>query len=138
MSQVIPVLVAVLICDVAVADPSTGKKNLIGVFDRINVGRFPTEHPMSVYLKLADAEGTYRLKVRYVRRDSGAILAEVQGDLQVANRLQSCDLVVSFPPLPIQSEGRFEFQIWSNDIFLGGTFMDAVARPQPPREKDHA
>ncbi len=119
-----------LVCDVAVADPGTGKKNLIGIFDRINVGRFPTQYPMSVYLKLADAEGSYRLKVRYVQRDSGDILAEVEGDLQVANRLQSCDLVVSFPPLEVPSEGRYEFQIWSNDIFLGGTFIDAVPRTQ--------
>lgn len=39
LSPIIPVLVAMLVCDVAVADPSTGKKNLIGIFNRVNVGK---------------------------------------------------------------------------------------------------
>ena len=33
LSNVIPVLVAALVCDVAIADPSSAKKNLIGIFE---------------------------------------------------------------------------------------------------------
>ena len=119
-----------MVCDLAATDPSTGKITLIGVFDRIYVGRFPTAHPMWVYMKFSDAEGAYKLKVRYVHRESGDILAEVEGDFQVANRLQSSTLVVNFPPLPIPREGRYEFQIWSNDVFLGWTVIDAIQRSQ--------
>ena len=56
LSNVVPVLVAALVCDVAVADPGTGKKNLIGVFNRVNVGKFPTKRPMSLYILGTDAE----------------------------------------------------------------------------------
>lgn len=129
-SSVIPVLVAVLVCDVAVPDPSTGKKNLIGIFDQVNVGKFPTQRQMSVYMKLADAEGPYRIEVRFVKRDSGEILAKAESDIVIKDRLKSADFHIEFPPLPIPAAGRYEFQIWANEIYLGGTFLDAVPRTQ--------
>ena len=127
-SQLIPVLIAVLACDVAAADPSSGKKNLIGIFDRIFVGKFPTTRPMSVYIKMADAEGFYKIEVRYVQVNTGKVLANAQGSLQVKDRLQSSDLFLPFPPLSIPEEGRYEFQVWANDVYLGGTVLDAVPR----------
>lgn len=130
LSQVIPRLVAVLVCDVAVADPNTGKKSLIGIFDLVTVGRFPTQRPMSVYMKLADAEGLYRIQVRFVHVGPAKVLARYEGEVEVNSRLHSCDLFLSAPPLPIPAEGRYEFQVWANDVFLGGTFIDAIsARP---------
>jgi len=126
----VPVLVAALICDVAVADPSTGKKNLIGIFDRVNVGRFPTQRPFSLYVKVTDAEGYYRTQVRYVQVSTGRVLAEAQGELNATDRLASTDVYIQFPPLPIPEEGRYEFQIWANSVFLGATFIDAVPRHQ--------
>lgn len=125
LSQVVPVLVAALVCDVAVTDPSTGKKTLVSIFDRMNVGQFPTSRPLSFYLKLADSEGRYHIEVRYVKADSGETLATVQGEFQSNNRLGSNDFVLSFP-VPIPSEGRYEFQVWANSVFLGQTFIDIV------------
>ena len=123
-----PVLVAVLICDAAVADPSSGKKNLIGIFDQLNVARFPTQWPVTIYMKLTDAEGFYKMEVRYVQVSSGQVLAKAELESQFTSRLVSADLFVPFPPLPVPSEGRYEFQIWANEVYLGGTFMNAVQR----------
>ena len=130
-SEVVPVLVAALACDVAVADPSTGKKNLIGVFDRINVTKFPTQRPISLYIKLTDAEGYYAIDVRYVQVGTGNILATAEGELRSTDRLRSLDLAIEFPPLVIPTQGRYEFQVWANSMFLGGAFVDAVPRTQP-------
>ncbi len=130
LSKVIPVLVAVLVCDTAVADPTTGKKNLIGIFDRINVRTFPTQRPMSLYVKLTDAEGPYKVEVRYVQTNSGQELARAEGEAQFASRLGSLDFSIPLPPLPIPSEGRYEFQIWANNVYLGGTFIDAAPTTQ--------
>ena len=130
LSKVIPVLVAVLVCDTAVADPTTGKKNLIGIFDRINVRTFPTQQPMSLYVKLTDAEGPYKVEVRYVQTNSGQELARAEGEAQFASRLGSLDFSIPLPPLPIPSEGRYEFQIWANNVYLGGTFIDAAPTTQ--------
>ncbi len=129
-SNIIPVLIAVLVCDAAVADRSTGKKNLIGIFDRVNVGKFPTQRAMTVYMRLADALGFYKTEVRYVETKTGEVLAQAEGPAQIADRLTSNDLYIDFPPLPIPREGRYEFQIWANGVYLGGTFIDAVPRAQ--------
>ena len=130
LSKVVPVLVAVLVCDAAVADPTTGKKTLIGIFDRVNIRSFPTQQPMSLYVKLTDAEGLYKVEARYVQTNSGQELARAEGQAQFASRLGSLDFSISLPPLPIPSEGRYEFQIWANDVYLGGTFIDAAPRSQ--------
>ena len=129
-SQIIPVVVAVLVCDAAVADPTTGKKNLIGVFDIIHARKFPTERPMSVYVKLADAEGFYKMEIRYVETKSGDILGKAEGDVHIKERLQSSDFFLSLPPVPIPREGRYEFQVWANSVYLGGTSIDALPRAQ--------
>jgi Family of unknown function (DUF6941) len=134
LSQVVPLLVAALVCDVAVADPSTGKKNLIGIFDRIQVGQFPTQRAASLYIKLTDAEGSYKIEVRYVEANSGRQLAAAEGELQIHDRRFSVDLYMPFPPLPIPHEGRYEFQIWANSMFLGSAFIDAFQPPAPGME----
>ena len=125
-SRVVPVLVAALICDVAAEDPSTKKKNLIGIFDRISVRKFPVSRMMSLYIKLTDAEGFYNISARFVERSSGNILAEVRTELGINNRLASVDMYLPSPPLLIPSKGRYEFQILANSVFLGTAFLDAV------------
>jgi hypothetical protein len=127
-SQIVPFLVAALVCDVAVADPSTGKKNLIGIFDRVNVGKFPTKRQMSLYFKITDSEGYYSVNVKYVQVSAGRVLAEAGGEMHSTDRLASADLYIQFPPLSIPEEGRYEFQIWANSMFLGSTFIDAIKR----------
>ena len=125
LSKVVPLLVAALVCDVAVADPSTGKKNLIGIFDQVRVEKFPTARQMSLYFKIADAEGRYDFNVRYVRADTDETLAKAEGRLEAKDRLASSDLHLPFPPLSIPAPGRYEFQLWANSMFLGSTFIDA-------------
>ena len=126
LSEVVPLLVAALVCDVAVADPSTGKKNLIGVFDQIRVEEFPAARPVSLYFKIADAQGRYDFDVRYVQADTDEILARAEGKMFASDRLASSDLYLPFPPLSIPNPGRYEFQIWANTMFLGSTFIDAI------------
>lgn len=124
----IPVLVSLLVCDTAATDPSTGKKSLIGIFDRVWVRQFPAQRTITVYGKLTDAEGNYQLKVKFVQTRTGRLVAEAEGEGQFTNRLGSSDFYVELPSLPIPEEGRYEFQILANDIFLGSTFVDAVRR----------
>ena len=126
--ETVPLLVAALICDVAVADPSTGKQNLIGIFDRVVASNFPTERQMHLYIKLADAEGEYEIETKYVHRESGSKLAEAKMKLEIKDRLLTTDFYIPFPPLRIPQQGRYEFQIWANSVFLGTAFLDAEER----------
>jgi len=133
LSEVVPLLVAALVCDVAVADPTTGKKNLIGIFHTVFAERFPTKRPMTLYMKVADARGYYEFEARYVQVESGRTLASAKGSIQAPDRLGSTDLYIPFPPLPIPAEGQYEFQVWANSRFLGSISLDARPRPRPER-----
>jgi hypothetical protein len=130
-SQVTPFLIAALICDVAVADPSTGKKTLIGIFDRVIVGKFPTQHSMSLYLKMTDSEGYYPLEIEYVYINDGNVLLKVDGAMEAKDRTLSTDVYIPLPALPIPKPGRYEFRVKASSMFLGSAFMDAVQRPAP-------
>ena len=125
LSEVAPLLVAALVCDVAVTDPSSGKRSLIGIFDHVRVAKFPTTRHVSLYFKIADAQGHYDFEVRYVQAGTGEILARAEGKVVAPDRLSSSDMHLQFPPLPIPTPGRYEFQVWANSMFLGSTFMDA-------------
>jgi hypothetical protein len=127
LSSVVPVLVAALVCDVAVKEPATGKSCLIGIFDRVHTMRFPSARPMTLYLKLTDAEGAYQLVVRYVHLDTGAVIAEAHTEVVATNRLESVDGHVDFGQLALPRPGRYEFQVLANDVYIGSAFIDAVA-----------
>lgn len=133
LSQVIPVLVAALVCDVAVKEPATGKSNLIGIFDKVFVLQFPAARPMTVYLKLTDAEGRYEIAVRYVHLESGTAYVEARGEMLVDNRLASMDAHFDFGTLPLPQRGRYEFQVLVNGVYVGSTFIDAIQRPAGPQ-----
>jgi hypothetical protein len=127
-AEVVPLLLAALVCDVAVADPTTQKPNLIGIFDNVNVQRFPTQRPMHFFMKVTDAEGSYDIAVRYVRVATGEMLAEGRGQLTSKSRLEPSSLILPFPPLPIPDEGKYEFQVWANQVFLGSAVLNARLR----------
>lgn len=130
--KAVPVLVAALLCDSAVADPTTGKKNLIGIFDKIWAGSFPTGRPLSFYGKMTDAEGSYSLKVQIVHADKNKRIGKVSGEVGVANRLDAFDFVISFPPVLFEDPGRYEFQVFMNDVYVGRAVLDAQLGPPKP------
>ena len=130
-----PLLVAALVCDVAVADPSTGKKTLIGIFDRIVVKQFPTSRQMAVYLKVTDAIGTYNLSIKYVRTETDEVLGEVKGQLGASDPRRSQDLSVQLPPVPIPAAGRYEFRVFADSVYIGAAFVDAVERAAVEKPK---
>ncbi len=137
LSQVRPLLTGPILCDVAARDPASGKWNLIGIFNQVSASRYPTQRPLSVYLKLGDAVGTYRLEIRFVQIRTGEQLALATANLEISDRLASQDVGVAFPRVPIPAEGKYEFQIWANGMHLGAgvftaTILGAKAAPEAP------
>lgn len=128
LSPVIPVLIAALVCDVGVVDPNSGKKNLIGIFDRVNAPSFPTVRQMSLYFKISDAEGQYQFQFRlvHVAHDQSIEVAGGQGT--ISDRTQSADFLVPLDQVIMPEEGRYELQIRCNGLYLGGVTLDAIRR----------
>lgn len=129
-SRIPPFLLGALVCDIAATDPSTGKTSLVGIFDLINVGKFPAARPMSLYLRLTDAEGHYPMRVDFVHAEKDALIARVEGALNAPDRTVSMDAHFEFPPLPIPEAGRYEFRIYASDMYLGGVALVARLRPR--------
>ena len=66
-NEPVPSVVAMLVCDQVISEQGTNKKSLIGVFDNFYSLVFPAALPrIAVYVKLADAQGDYLFKLRFV------------------------------------------------------------------------
>ncbi len=54
LSRVVPYLLALLVCDSGTIDPNSGKKTLVGIFDRVTSSKFPTSRWLAVYFRIND------------------------------------------------------------------------------------
>ena len=131
LSRVVPYLLALLVCDSGTIDPNSGKKTLVGIFDRVWAEKFSTSRWLSVYFKLTDAQGKYQFKVQYAQVKTDNILAEAatRDALTIKSRLDTFDSLISFPQaLPIPEAGQYEFRLYANNMFLGRITINAVQR----------
>jgi len=128
LSKVVPYLQAILVCDSGTVDPNSGKKTLVGIFDRIIAIEFPTSRCLSIYFRLSDAQGNYRFKVQYAQVATDKILAEVETRdvVTIKSRLDTVDSLISSPQaLLVPEEGQYEFRLYANDMFLGRIAINA-------------
>lgn len=118
----VPKANAMLICDYVITEHETGKKSLIGIFETINASQFPViHHAMSVYVKLTDANGSYRFQLDLVDLQNDQVLTkcEIPNELKISNPLKSSELVFNLHGLKFPHSGEYEFRIFANDRIFG-------------------
>lgn len=126
-SKIPPVLVAALVADTGAVDPTTHKKSLIGVFDRIFSREFPMQRPLALYFRLTDGEGFYPFTIQVLHLGmEESLVAQVEGELRMQDRRQSIDFLIPTPPLPFPEPGRYEFRLLASGMHLGGICIDVV------------
>lgn len=128
----VPSVLAMLLCDQIIIDALTQKKSLIGIFDKLNVLSFPAGLNCAVYAKLADAEGNYRFKIRVVHLKDERLMGEVTADGLVKTMLESADVAVYLNGFVVPEPGKYEFQLFANEMYLSRTTLDAVQLGAPP------
>lgn len=69
------------------------------------------------------------MQVRVVNASTEQLLMDIDGDLVMRDRLRSTDFLVPIPSMPVPAEGRYEFQVWFNGMYVGQTFMDVELLP---------
>ena len=127
-SASVPTLLAMLLCDSVIQDAATTKKSLIGIFAQANAFGFPTAVNLSVFARLTDAEGKYRFRIDVVNLNENKTILSLPptNELEAKDQLAFVDLVLQIQGLPIPSPGKYEFQLWGNDVYLGRTTLNAV------------
>lgn len=114
----VPSVLAMLVCDQVIIDEQTKKKSLIGVFDNLNSSAFPALMNCAVYTKLADAEGHYKFQLRVVSLKDESLLSDLQFEADVRTREEPAEIALHLAGLPLNEPGKYEFQLYANDVFL--------------------
>jgi hypothetical protein len=127
-----PSLNAMLACDRAIRDPQTRKVTLVGIFDRIGFPRLPADYVtgMSIYARLTDAQGRYRLRLELVRLDDYQTIGRGEMDATIEDRLRTTEVTLHLKAVRFETTGTYEFRLFANDRFLGGlTLIVEIAVP---------
>ncbi|HVE40573.1 MAG TPA: hypothetical protein VNM14_11830 [Planctomycetota bacterium] len=129
-----PVVKSFLIADSVIHDRITGKWSIVGVFDRVMAAGYPTIHqPLAFYIKVADAEGIYKIRVELRDADDRrvGIIEGIQLEVKISGH--AVDIGFPAPPLPLERPGKYQFQLYANDEFLASVPLEAVLVQGPPR-----
>jgi hypothetical protein len=133
----IPSVLAMLVCDQVIGEQGTGKKSLIGIFDNLHAPGFPTQTRLAVYVKLADAQGNYKFRIRLVNLKDEAPIADLNADMTVTDPTSPMELAINMIGIILPEPGKYEFQLWGNDTYLHRITLNAIQGgfpwPQPPQ-----
>ena len=89
-----PLGLSLLMCDAIIEDKHTGKKTLVGLFDRVHARRFPCVHPfMCVFVSLTGARGKFPCEVVCRHQDSHTVAFSAKGEVTMRDPRQVVDLV---------------------------------------------
>jgi hypothetical protein len=125
----IPSVLALLLCDRTIEESQTSKKTLVGIFSALQAPAVPTQLAFGIYARLIDAEGEYNFVVRISRTDSEGNdhrLAQAHAIASVPSRLIPIELAVNLPPITFDTFGRYEIQLYGNDVYLRHASLDVV------------
>ena len=122
-----------LLCDHTIREQGTGKLSLIGIFESISAARFPVVHrSLSVYAKLADAEGEYAVRLELVRLDDSQVVAQGALRASFVDRMTPSELIFALENLGLERPGRYEFRLHANDRFVAGKSFTVVQTAPAP------
>src|ERR1700679_1654147 len=121
----IPSAIAMLICDQIIIEQGTSKKSLIGLFENLNALSFPAQTRLSIFAKLTDASGHYDFLIRIVNLKDEILLSEVKTQLDIKD-MTGAELVVNFVGMVFPEPGKYEFQLYANEVYLHRITMNAV------------
>jgi len=120
MAAPLPIVHAILICDMVIREAGSNKHSAIGIFTDVYGTQFPlTLNPLAVYACLTDALGTYQLSVELVDLNENRILGRVDGlTLQAKEKLQTHDFGIRFVNTAFPKPGTYEFRLLADGRML--------------------
>jgi hypothetical protein len=111
-----PVCKAILLCELAIRDSSSGKISLINLFNGFLVPKTPGHTKgMTAYLQLIEGIGEYVLTVEVHDLQADKVIARAQSPaIAFTGRLVQHDIVMAVPALPVAHPGTYDFVVIAN------------------------
>lgn len=126
-----PVLQALVLADHIYIDANTGKKIIAGTFNHLAANEFPsqsTTHKFA-FVSMTDVYGPLEVMVRYVDLVDNRVLFELRNmQVQSQDPLDTVELVVEVPPLPMPHAGAFAFEVHADNEMLGALRLIVTRR----------
>ncbi len=121
-------MVPILVCDQVLQEAGTNKVTLVGIFERISSSVFPFDwvRGVAVYARLTDAQGTYDMRMELVRLEDEQAIARADFEVTVEDCMRAQEIAREFDRLGFERPGRYEFRLFANDRYLGGSVLDVV------------
>jgi hypothetical protein len=134
MSQVRPVVSAMLLCDVALSEEGTQRVSLIRLFHSIRARRFPWRRgPFYIYALLTDAEGRYDVEIELRRLEDLAAIGDRQSlPVVLHDRHALGEFVFEVEEMILERPGRYEFRLYANDRVVGVKSFSVVQSFEGP------
>jgi hypothetical protein len=117
-----PELKAILLCDQVVADHTTKKLTIVGLFTHVKMPSFPDSHgPVCIFIRLANGDGSCELRLRLTHVPTGNQLGEAVVPALLTNHRQVADFAITLPMVTIDAPGEHEFRVEVDHEFVGST-----------------
>ena len=131
----VPSLQALIICEKIIEEARTKNRSLINIFTRVLSPQVPVQiASLALYARLTDAEGEYVFRVDVVALSDDKRIAQiVSRPVSLVDRLRGMEIALPFPrEMVFQVYGKYEFQLYANDVFLGHASINiAPLGPEP-------
>ena len=112
-----PMGLALLICDSIIEDKLTGKKTLVGLFDRIQANKYPCMHPaMTVFVSLTGGRGHYECEVICRHQDNETVAFSAKGSVTLRDPRKVVDLVFRLNGVRFPKPGIYWLHFLADEI----------------------
>ena len=129
-----PMGLALVVCDTIIEDKLTGKKTLVGLFDRIQAGRFPCVHPaMTVFVSITGGRGKYPCEVVCRHQDEESVAFSAKGHVALPSPQAVVDLVFRLNGVRFPKPGAYwlHFKVDDVPIMMRQLTLDKRERDKP-------
>lgn len=114
--MIIPVPLAMILCDSIIIDKRTEKKSLIGIFSNMSTDTFPFRaRRFSIFISLTDGHGEYSGKLVCTDSDRREIF-EASGKIMFPGGAKTVvEMVYEIGGLVFPQEGTYNFSFYCDD-----------------------
>ena len=111
-----PMGLSLIICDTIIEDKLTGKKSIIGMFDRLTASKFPCLHPqLSILVSLTSGYGNYDCEILCTSKTGVSTVFGAKGKIALNDPSQVVDIAFNFKSIRFPKIGDYWLQFLVDD-----------------------